>query len=105
MKLQHLALGDRFEYNGDVYVKTGPLTAASEKGGQRVIPRSAFLHPVGVVDVAPAVASSSLERQQVAAAFASFYASCSGLVGENDRRELELARQCFLTAVSLTSEA
>lgn len=104
MKLQHLAIGDRFEYNGDAYVKTGPLTAASENGGQRVIPRSAVLRPVGSADAAPVVANTNLERQQVAAAFATFYASCAGLVGENDRRELELARQRFLTALSLTSE-
>lgn len=101
MKLQHLAIGDRFEYDGDVYVKTGPLTASSEKGGQRVIPRSAFLHPVGTVDVSPMAASSTLERQRVAAAFATFYASCTGLVGENDRRELELARQVFMTSLGL----
>ncbi|PKO88444.1 MAG: hypothetical protein CVU18_07450 [Betaproteobacteria bacterium HGW-Betaproteobacteria-12] len=103
MKLQHLAIGDRFEYNGDVYVKTGPLTAASEKGGQRVIPRSAVLRPVGAADAAPAAASSSLERQRVAAAFATFYASCSGLVGDNDRRELDLARRRFLSSLGLGS--
>jgi hypothetical protein len=103
MKLQHLAIGDRFEYNGEVYVKTGPLTASSEKGGQRVIPRSAFLHPVGAVDLVPAEASSGLERRQVAVAFATFYASCAGLVGENDRRELELARQRFLGSLGLGS--
>jgi hypothetical protein len=103
MKLQHLAIGDRFEYDGDVYVKTGPLTAASEKGGQRVIPRSAFLRPVGSADAASAVANSSLERQQVVAAFATFYASCARLVGENDRRELDLARRHFLSSLGLGS--
>ena len=38
MKLQHLAIGARFEFEGQVYVKTGPLTASAEQGGQRVIP-------------------------------------------------------------------
>lgn len=104
MKIQHLPIGAHFEFEGQIFVKTGPMMAASEAGGQRVIPRSAFLHPVGSADSASAVANSSLERQQVAAAFATFYANCAGLVGENDRRELELARQRFLTALSLTSE-
>ena len=103
MKLQHLAIGDRFEYEGDVYVKTGPLTAASEKGGQRVIPRSAFLHPVSATGAAPESAASGLDRQKVVAAFATFYASCAGLVGENDRRELDLARRHFLSSLGLGS--
>jgi len=30
MKFQMLALGARFEFEGKVYVKTGPLTALSE---------------------------------------------------------------------------
>jgi hypothetical protein len=104
MKLQHLAIGDRFEYNGDVYVKTGPLTAASENGGQRVIPRSAVLRPVGSDQAAPAAVATSLERRQVAAAFSSFYAACSGLVGETGRRELELARRRFLTSLGLAPD-
>lgn len=33
MKLQHLSIGARFEYEGVTYVKTGPLTASSEAGG------------------------------------------------------------------------
>lgn len=101
MKLQHLSVGDRFEYDGDVYVKTGPLTAASEKGGQRVIPRSAVLRPLAVPAPAPTV---GLERQQVAAAFSTFYARCAGLVGENDRRELEVAQSAFLRSLGLDAD-
>ena len=36
-------MGARFEYEGVVYFKTGPLTASSEAGGQRIIPRHAVL--------------------------------------------------------------
>ena len=43
MKLQDLPMGARFEYEGVVYFKTGPLTASSEAGGQRIIPRYAVL--------------------------------------------------------------
>ncbi|WP_371322688.1 hypothetical protein VX159_09695 [Dechloromonas sp. ZY10] len=48
MRLQHLAIGARFEYEGQVYVKTGPLTASAEQGGQRMIPRYADLKPLDV---------------------------------------------------------
>ena len=56
MKLQHLSMGARFEYEGVVYVKTGPLTASSEDGGQRIIPRYAILK---ALDVPAAEASKS----------------------------------------------
>ena len=48
MKLQHLAIGDRFEYDGKIFVKTGPVTASSENGGQQMIPRYAILKPLDV---------------------------------------------------------
>ena len=47
-------MGARFEYEGVVYVKTGPLTASSEEGGQRIIPRYAILKALDV----PAVEAS-----------------------------------------------
>ena len=45
MKLTQLPLGARFEYDGEIFTKTGPMTAASEKHGQRMIPRYAVLKP------------------------------------------------------------
>ena len=30
MKLTQLPLGARFEYDGEIFTKTGPMTAASE---------------------------------------------------------------------------
>lgn len=41
-------MGARFEYEGNVYVKTGPMTASSEQGGQRIIPRYATLRPLDI---------------------------------------------------------
>ena len=35
MRLQDLPVGARFEYQGKIFVKTGPITAASEAGGQQ----------------------------------------------------------------------
>lgn len=100
MKLQHLQMGARFEYEGNVYVKTGPMTASSEQGGQRVIPRYATLKPLDM----PATESKApikgrLEAVRVRAAFERFYESCEGLVSEEGRTELALARQAFLEAI------
>jgi len=36
MKLQEIPVGARFEYQGRVFVKTGPITATAEDGGQRM---------------------------------------------------------------------
>lgn len=59
MKLQHLALGERFEFEGQVFAKTGPLTASPEAGGgQRLIPRHAELKPLDRPGSAPAKGTS-----------------------------------------------
>ncbi len=47
MRFHQLPVGETFEYQGRIYVKTGPLTAAARDGGsQRCIPRSAGVRPV-----------------------------------------------------------
>lgn len=101
MKLQHLSMGARFEYEGVVYVKTGPLTASSEDGGQRIIPRYAILK---ALDVPAAEASKSpvkgrLEAVRVRTAFERFYELCERLVPEDSRGELAEARQQFFEAI------
>lgn len=99
MKLQHLPIGARFEYKNQVFVKTGPLTAASEEGGQQVIPRSAVLRPL---DGSPTEAKGQgreVEEARVLAAFADFYEACSRLVDVTARPQLEAARLKFLRAL------
>jgi hypothetical protein len=97
MKLQHLAIGDRFEYNGKIFVKTGPLTAASEEGGQQIIPRYAVLKPL---NPPPREEKPSLRRKldekTVQAAFDDFYQACSTLVDDSALPALLEARQRFL---------
>jgi len=47
MRFHQLPVGETFEYQGQVFVKTGPITAAARDGGaQRCIPRSASVRPV-----------------------------------------------------------
>lgn len=99
MKLQDLPMGARFEYQGLVFVKTGPLTASAEQGGQRVIPRSATIRPL---DVQPAEASrkgGQVDRTAVLAAFRTFAATCGGLVDDSDRQRFEAACQEFMRAL------
>jgi hypothetical protein len=100
MKLQQLPMGARFEYQGAVYVKTGPMMAAAETGEQKLIPRYAVLKPL---DPMPPAADPKHARQlaepAVLAAFDKFFVTCSRLVDESGRFELARARQDFLNTL------
>lgn len=52
MKFQHLPLGTRFVYQGEIFTKVSPLVASVDGGGQRMIPRYASLYPVDGVEIA-----------------------------------------------------
>ena len=99
MKLQHLAIGSRFEYEGKVFVKTGPITATSDQGEQRVIPRSAILKTLehASPDVLP---SEKIDKTAVLTAFNSFYQDCSKDLDASVQARLETARQQFLSAIN-----
>ncbi|HXE38299.1 MAG TPA: hypothetical protein VN639_07455 [Azonexus sp.] len=99
MKLQHLPIGARFEYKGQVFVKTGPLTAASEEGGQQIIPRSAVLKPLDGPPTEAKGKGREVEEARVLAAFADFHEACSRLVDVTARPQLEAARLKFLRAL------
>lgn len=100
MKLQHLPMGARFEYQGEVYVKTGAMMAASESGQQRLIPRYAVLKPLDPATASgPQEAARQLPEAAVLAAFERFYLSCARLVDDSGRLELGRARQQFLDAI------
>lgn len=100
MKLQQLTVGARFEYQGRVFVKTGPLTASSENGGQQIIPRSAILKPLDLaIPVQNPAGRGKLAETVVHSAFEAFYRTCSQLVDASSRPELEEARTRFLAAL------
>ena len=100
MKLQHLAIGARFEYEGKVYVKTGPLTASSDQGGQALIPRYAVLKPLDLpAPPAPGVGVRKLDPQKVRKAFEAFYGECLKHVDPAAAIQLEAARAEFLSAL------
>lgn len=102
MKFPLLPLGARFQFQGRVYVKTGPLLGTPEDGGEtRVIPRWAVLQPVGEAarPAAPPPADQPLEAAQVMAAFDEYHARCVQLLADapvERRQALEEARRAFL---------
>ena len=100
MKLQQLAMGARFEYEGVTYVKTGPMTASSDAGGQRIIPRYANLRVLEEpVAESKTPIKGRLEAVRVRTAFERFYQVSERLVGESGQAELAQARQTFLDAI------
>lgn len=102
MKIHQLPQGARFEYEGEEYVKTGPLFAAG-KGGQRLIPKYAVLKPVGAIGAIGAnpgkAAGESMSRAAVLEGFATFYTECKTLVPEGRQSMLDAARDRFLRAL------
>lgn len=101
MKFTQIPLGARFEFEGKVFSKTGPMTATAEDGsGQRLIPRYAVLKPVDgwtpPVETAPA---RQLDEARIIAAFDKFYSQCLRLVDDFSKPELHAARQRFLEAI------
>jgi hypothetical protein len=103
MKFQLLPLGARFEFEGKVYVKTGPLTATTEEGGQRMIPRSAVLKLLDAPVAQTPKVARKLDEAAVTAAFEVFFADCVRLLhaaadelqAQALRAELDAARERF----------
>ncbi len=96
MKLDQLPMGARFEYEGECYIKTGPLTGKAERGGNRMIPRSAVLKPLDYMPAPAQEPQGMVARKAVLAAFEDFYRQCAHLVDESGRLSLNAAKQQFL---------
>ena len=104
MKIHQLANGTRFEYQGEEYVKTGPLFATG-KSGPRLIPKYAVLKPLGETHVS---ASENKEirvsKAAVLSAFEAFCEECSALVAADRQSEMEACRHRFLNAINGESQ-
>lgn len=98
MKIHQLPPGARFEYEGEEYVKSGPLLATG-KGGQRLIPKYAVLKVLGGGEAAPVRKQDSVARDAVLAALEKFGATCAGLVPAERQGELAAARADFLKSL------
>jgi hypothetical protein len=109
MKFQQLPLGARFQYEGKAYTKAGPMTATTEQGGQRIIPRFAVLQPLeGEAPVVAPAPKRKWDESVVLAAFEVFHGDCLRLLEETGVDEargrilserLESARQRFMAAL------
>jgi len=109
VKFSQLPLGARFEYQGRVYVKTSPLAASGEAGGQKLIPRYAELTPLDGAPTPVTRPNRVLDETTVLAAFEAFAADCQRLLDRSSadvtqhrllRAELEAARQRFLDSLA-----
>lgn len=87
-------MGARFEYEGEEYVKTGPLLG-SGKGGQRLIPKYAVLK-VRDGHASPAAPVAAPDRQSICAAFDAFCATCAPFVPADRQADFAAARADFL---------
>ncbi|MFT3847504.1 MAG: hypothetical protein QM739_02175 [Propionivibrio sp.] len=98
MKIHQLAHGARFEYEGEEYVKTGPLFATG-KGGPRLIPRYAVLQPLPASRETAESEASQVPKATVLSAFDAFFAECAAMLPDDRRSELEAGRARFLKAI------
>ena len=100
MKIHQLANGTRFEYQGEEYVKTGPLFATG-KGGPRLIPKYAVLKPLGETRASGREDQETLiAKATVLSAFEAFCEECSALVVADRQSEMEACRHRFLNAIN-----
>ena len=112
MKFHDLAIGQRFELDGAVYVKTSPVLASREEGGERrFLARYVVVQPLDGAGRRPAEKAAKLLRAEtVLAAANAYHARCrealerlegevpAGLLQEI-ANILEGERQGFLDAV------
>ena len=98
MKIHQLAIGARFEYEGEEYVKTGPLFATG-KDGQRLIPKYAVLKPLAVARTADGNGKARLAKATVLGAFEVFLSECRAMIPADRQAAMEAARERFLKAI------
>lgn len=115
MKFHQLSIGQRFEFEGEVYVRTRPMIAVREaNGSSRMIRRSATVRVLAQETAAstPTHENEGLEREAVLQAFDVFYAHCLRELGDIEsaadseqmkqvRGSLKEARGRFLESLSL----
>ncbi|MFO7594137.1 MAG: hypothetical protein R6X15_08860 [Pseudomonadota bacterium] len=112
-----LPLGECFEYQGEQYSKTGPLTATKLKDNRRrMIPRSAMVMPLTDTAAPPppdTSKSSTLDAAATLAAFEHYHNGClewlrlaekelSRETAEQIRTALETAQRRFVQELGLS---
>lgn len=111
MKFHDLPIGQQFEFEGDVYIKTGPFVAChGSNGRQKFMARYAVVNAVGGTGTPePRDRERMIHAGAAEAAFEAFYGRCGrvltglGLPGdklEAARAELAGAREVFLDSLN-----
>lgn len=91
MKIHLLPLGARFLFEGQEYVKTGPMIGTGP-AGPRFFPKYQLLQALDQPVQAAPGAGAALPRERVERALADFFAQVEPLVPEDRRPALEAAR-------------
>lgn len=78
MRFHELPVGQRFEFEGEAYVKISPLVAKAEGNWKtRFMPRATEVQPVQAEAPRPAVVQRrEVETEAVVRAFDAFYGEC-----------------------------
>jgi hypothetical protein len=107
MKFPQLAIGQRFELDGIVYVKVGPMTARAEQSGrQRMIARFAEVTPFGAPAASPQAArADTLAPTAVRTAMETYHAACrralSAATPQAAEQAIDAARSEFLKTLGM----
>jgi len=99
MKFKLLSVGQKFKYEGEVYLKTSPIIASNvETGHNKMIPAYAVLQlQEQSVAENEITKKDNLSSEQVIKAFNEFYASCVCLI--EDKSALDIARDKFMQSI------
>lgn len=103
MKFKLLSIGQKFEYEGDAYIKTSPLIASNIKTSHnKMIPRYATLKLLDDAGTSERkVNSQTIQAQEVMDAFNVFYEHCITTLENNKvllpriKDEMDKARDEF----------
>lgn len=112
MKFVDLAMGQQFELEGEVYVRTGPLVAShAESGKQRFMARYMMVKPAGAVPAEAPSKPDLLSSDAVNRAFEIYHCHCLSILGQLEtelppdqpssiRTQLDQARHAFLDTLA-----
>jgi hypothetical protein len=83
MRFPQVPIGQRFSYQGQLYSKTGPLTASEEgSGAQRMIPRAAEVELIDTFGKPVQETKQRYNRSEVTALLKRCKADLIGALGE-----------------------
>jgi len=99
MKFKLLSVGNKFEYQGEIFVKVSPIIASNvETGHNKMIPAYASLklleHSLAEKEIK---SRDKLKSEDVLKAFNTFYESCLNLL--EDKTALDVARDKFMQSI------